>query len=262
MDGSNSHAHAPRDVFRLVDEQVLKWNARERPIPGLRPYWPVVTISREYGSQGAALGKRVAHRLGFTYWDRELVASLAETLRVGEVAVSQLDEHVRRAVEDVLRTVLFQQPIMALDYADELRKLLLAIQKRGSAVIIGRGSHSFLAQESSLRVRVVCPFNVRVAALRTRKGLSEAAAVHELRAEDAQRVEFVRRTFGADVTDPTCFDVVVNTHTLEPEKADEVVLAAYRVKFGRLPEVTRGVQDESTGLRAGLGEEGIDSTVA
>lgn len=250
MDKLNLHAHAPRDVARLVEEQVLKWSLSERQRPRTQPYWPVVTISREYGSQGAELGKRVARRMGFVYWDRAIVTDLAETLRAGEGAIENLDEHARTAIDDLLGTVLFQETIMSMDYTDELRRLLLEIQRGGSAVIVGRGAHCFLNPESSLRVRVVSPFSRRVAGLRARKGLSEEAAIREIRAADADRAEFVRRTFGADVSDPTRYDIIVNTHWLQPDTSEAIVLDAYGAKFGRLPTTTtdelhRGCEDFS-----------------
>ena len=35
----------------------------------------IITISREFGSGGRELGKRLADALGFAYYDREIVSS-------------------------------------------------------------------------------------------------------------------------------------------------------------------------------------------
>ena len=39
----------------------------------------VITISREFGSGGREIGKRLADELGFTYYDREIVEELASS---------------------------------------------------------------------------------------------------------------------------------------------------------------------------------------
>ena len=37
----------------------------------------IITISREFGSGGRELGKRLADELGFDYYDREIISSIA-----------------------------------------------------------------------------------------------------------------------------------------------------------------------------------------
>ena len=43
----------------------------------------IITISREFGSGGRELGKRLAESLGIAYYDREIVTALAEKERIG-----------------------------------------------------------------------------------------------------------------------------------------------------------------------------------
>ena len=38
----------------------------------------IITISREFGSGGRELGKRMADLLGFAYIDREIISEIAE----------------------------------------------------------------------------------------------------------------------------------------------------------------------------------------
>ena len=44
----------------------------------------IITVSREFGSGGRELGKRLAEALGFSYYDREIVAALAEKTGLDE----------------------------------------------------------------------------------------------------------------------------------------------------------------------------------
>ena len=53
----------------------------------------IVTISREFGSGGRELGKRLADTLGFDYYDREIITAIAQA--------QGMDEHyVEQALED------------------------------------------------------------------------------------------------------------------------------------------------------------------
>ena len=44
----------------------------------------IVTISREFGSGGRELGKRLADALGFDYYDREIITAIAEKQQLDE----------------------------------------------------------------------------------------------------------------------------------------------------------------------------------
>ena len=54
----------------------------------------IITISREFGSGGRELGKRLAEQLGFNYFDREIITEIANH--------TKLDEHY---IQMILRKV-------------------------------------------------------------------------------------------------------------------------------------------------------------
>ena len=58
----------------------------------------VITISREFGSGGRELGKRMADVLGFDYYDKEIITAIA--------AKSGMDENY---VESALESNFWQQ---------------------------------------------------------------------------------------------------------------------------------------------------------
>ena len=53
----------------------------------------VITISREFGSGGRELGKRLAEDLGIAYYDREIISAIAEKSSLAESYVDQIVEH-------------------------------------------------------------------------------------------------------------------------------------------------------------------------
>ncbi len=66
-------------IERLVKDQVKKWEsspAREKR--KLEIPFPVITVSMEPGSGGSLVAQQVAERLGFDYFHRGIVESIAK----------------------------------------------------------------------------------------------------------------------------------------------------------------------------------------
>ena len=52
----------------------------------------IITISREFGSGGREVGKRLADELGFAYYDREIIAAVAKNSELDEGYVEKILE--------------------------------------------------------------------------------------------------------------------------------------------------------------------------
>ena len=52
----------------------------------------VLAISRQLGSGGSLIGQEVAKRLGFGYFDRDILQRAAESLGVDEAGLAPLEE--------------------------------------------------------------------------------------------------------------------------------------------------------------------------
>ena len=53
----------------------------------------VITISRQFGSGGRELGRRLAEELGFAYYDDEIIAEISKRTSLSEEYVQQIVEH-------------------------------------------------------------------------------------------------------------------------------------------------------------------------
>ena len=53
----------------------------------------IITISREFGSGGRTIGKEVAEKLGYAYYDRELIEKTAEETGFSEAFIEKYGEH-------------------------------------------------------------------------------------------------------------------------------------------------------------------------
>lgn len=62
----------------------------------------IITISREFGSGGREVGKRLADALGYGYYDREILTAMAQSTEMEESYLEQILE--RGAASSMRRT--------------------------------------------------------------------------------------------------------------------------------------------------------------
>jgi cytidylate kinase len=216
----------PRTVDQIVEQQVARWQLeRARRREEARPH-PVITVSRQYGARGAAVAHAVAERLGYSYWNREIVEEIARHAQVSELLVRNFDEHHRASIVETVRSMTVGGRLSSSEYFRELALVVHGIAQHGDAVIVGRGA-GFLVP-TAFRVRVVAPVDDRVRGLSERRGISASEARTQVADTDADRAAFVHDHYGRVVDDPAAYDLYVNTASFGVDGAADIVVAAFR----------------------------------
>jgi len=230
-----------RSLEQLVRHQVRRWEIEERNRPGAPP--ACIALSRSPGSGGAEVGLRVAEVLGYGFFGIELVDEIARKTHVQRHLVEGLDEHLRNAVERFLSDGFRSGSFRESDYLRGLMRTLGALSQRGGAVILGRGSPFVLPASRTLRVLVIAPLEFRATRAAAARKLELDAARRVVEAEDAERRRFLGHHFHVDPDDPSLYDLVVNTGTIGPAGAAELVGRAFEERFRELaPRVPRAMQ--------------------
>jgi cytidylate kinase len=226
----------PREMGATVEAQADHRALKPRGIRDpIQLAWPVVTIARELGDRDSSLGRNLARRLGFAYWDRGILMEFVHHLQGDRAANFKFDRRLRIAVEALLGTRMASAEVVLADYADEIRVIRGLVVRRGGVVINGRGAQLLVDPHSALRVRLVTPFNLRACRVETRDHIPFKAAEQLIMSDNRERAGFVLRATGHDVADPANFDLIVNTMTYPGERALGLVLMAYFAKFGAGP---------------------------
>ena len=224
---------------QIINAQIRAWSEQQtvrKREDKRRTFWPVITISREFGARGAALAKILGKRMGFEIWDKDLIRAVADE-RGGDMRMLKtLDEHRQKGIEDAVRGALTGQHTN-LQYVRSLMRVVHTLAAHGSCIVVGRGANFICKPAQALNVRVVCPFEKRIQGYAEREGLDLRPARKILEQRDAERAEFIRRTFRKDVAAPAHYDLALNSGTYSLEQLADLVLAAYQAKTGqRLPE--------------------------
>lgn len=188
----------------------------------------VVALSRLPGSLGDDVGRLVAEQMGFQFYDREILRRIAESAQAREYTVASLDEKDRPTLTDWLCSLTLDSYLSPYGYREHLKRVLSAVARVGSAVILGRGAHLLLPAGTALRVLVVAPLPFRIQTYADREGLDRAEAAKQVREQEAERRAFLRRHFHAELTDLLAFDLVLNTAALGVEGAAASIVSALK----------------------------------
>jgi cytidylate kinase len=238
--GLMMHGPLPRSVEAIVDQQVRAWRAKNRVERTRREAAPrVVTVSREFGAGGARIARQVAEALGFTLWDHEFVTHLAERAGAEARFVENIDERERDLLDDVIATRL-RGSISGSGYRMLLARTVAEVAEHGAAVLVGRGANFFVRPEQALRVRVICPLELRIRRYAERENLLIAQAERIVHQKDRERARFVRQLCDEDATNPLHYDLLVNTGDIGEDQSAALIIDAYAARFGTVELAMRG----------------------
>ncbi len=194
---------------------------------------PYISISREAGSGGIEVAQRLADRLGWQIYDREIVEAIARRANVREELVARFDEQVRSELDTYVYNVLTGHLLNNTDYLSLLTNVLVSIGHYGNAIILGRGANFILPPEAGLRVRLVAPLPVRQQYIMQTRGCDEKAALDEITARDTERQKFHQHHFRTKLEDPCAYDVVINTGYVDLGSAVDSIVTLAEAKLGR-----------------------------
>ncbi len=215
--------------FRMRLRHLLERAALDEPPrePALGPY---LTVSREAESGGAEVARRVAERLGWRVLGRELVQDLAHQLELEPRLLELMDETHVDWFSETLLNLFNSRLVLQGSYVSMLSRSIVLAVCGGPVVIVGRAANLVLPPEFGLRVRIVAPRGLRVAALADREGLDLRAAGDRLDEVDAGRADFVRRHYHTKAADPQHYDLVIDTGRLGIDAAADLIHRALELR--------------------------------
>jgi len=201
-----------------------------------------VTISRQIGSGGEEIARRVCDLLKYRYFDKQLMIEAASDVGLSRDHVIDYSEDryelqtflarlfragprpVKRVsvrTEDASgRVNLTAETIDEGQYVALIKTAVRAAAEQGDIVIVGRGGQAILQDRPDvLHVRVVAPDGTRIARLQEEEGLTIEEAQAKIARQDRATAEYLGRFFGIRWDDPALYHLVINTGKLSIEGA-------------------------------------------
>lgn len=182
---------------------------------------PVITISREIGSEGENIAERVAATLGYHFVDKKFIGDV-----LGEYGLVEFDreyetvpgfwERFKAQRGDDLETMVAM-----------LNKVVRAMAHHGNVVILGRSGFEVLIDFSDvLRVRLQAPFSVRVEHVMAQQKITNEQAKAIVNESDKVRMAYAEEFYRAPWEAIHAFDLVINTSKISPDLAATWVVNA------------------------------------
>ncbi len=199
----------------------------------------IITIGREYGSGGRAIGELVAKSLGIACYDKKLITLAAERSGLSDEFIEEHEQRSHNAfLASFAATASYQSgffsaqnlPLSASIFISQAQ-VIRDIAERESAVIVGRCADYVLSgRENTLNVFIFAPTEARLRRIQALYGLSEAEALKKIASSDKERgnhyFRFTDRKWGKAQN----YDLCINSALLGIERTAEMIVDAARLE--------------------------------
>ncbi|MDP6039378.1 MAG: cytidylate kinase-like family protein [Candidatus Latescibacteria bacterium] len=215
----------------------------------------VITISRQYGTEGLTIGQQVAEELGYSCVDRELIEEVAKEAHVPVAEAERFDEHPQNAVIRLVKRLI--TPVYPEDLSAEQRahiktegkeeehrrpfgldedrfvrltkEVIERMAEHGNVVLMGRGGQALLAQKKdALHVRIFAPREYLVNNVVRSENLTKEKARERVVQVNRERLKYAERHYGIDLTRVEHYHMAINTARTGVEVSVRMLVEAAR----------------------------------
>jgi cytidylate kinase len=195
----------------------------------------VITISRHFGAGGRTLGEMVSKRLGYTFYDNELIQLVSLKAKVSEEEVESFEKEtggaLKKLISDIapksLHDLILSRKHGAMDeaiYIDVLHKIITKIADEGNAVIIGRGSQYILEDSPDVyHVLITADMEDRIKFMEETHNLTYEQAIKAIEDENKRRANLYSKFGRTDYDQSDRYHLVLNTSLLNLDSACDMM---------------------------------------
>ena len=203
----------------------------------------VITISRELGSGGRTIGRKLAQKLNYRYSDKELIRNLQEKFHLTTSGIEKLKGQKKNWFNDFIQLVApAPQADMFIDpdsqYIKEFRadlttddiheaevEIIKAIAAEGPCVIAGRSAFFVLqGMENKVDVFISASMEHRIERVMRKQGLSREQAIEVIERVDKGRDNYIKRYTGKSRYDARNYDLCIDVDKLTEDEAVDLIL--------------------------------------
>ena len=194
----------------------------------------IITVSREFGSGGRELGKRVADLLGFDYYDSEIISAIADKSGLDPNFVeTTLDNHGWQdfpvSFGGTMHSVAYMNA-SKIDLLVQQKKVIEGIAALGKdCVIIGRNADAILKDLRPFSIFVCADREAKIARCRARaredEKLTDRELVRKMKEINKSRARTREFLTGSEWGHCQSYHLTVNTGDWDMKKLAKAVAA-------------------------------------
>lgn len=213
------YAQFKKAVMKSVKEKVVA-----EPSPKTRNR--IITISREFGSGGRTIGKKVAAKLGIPCYDNESIEKIS-----AEIAYTK--KYVEKYSEYTLSDKLYENDLAGRTYdgqsdADKLwivqKNVITKLAEEGSCVIVGRCADYILSDIANcLTVFIQASDEKRSERIKNVYGEREESLAQRLQDKDLKRSAYYEHYTGTSWGIASNYDLCLDSGMLGIDKCVDII---------------------------------------
>ena len=195
----------------------------------------IITISREFGSGGRELGKRLADALGVPCYDQQIIELVAEREKLDKTYVaSRSEKDIRVFYPTTIARGFYRSNYMVMQSVQIMsaeQDIIKKLAASGDCVIVGRAADVILEEYKPFRIFVCADDASKIARCRSRaesnENLSDKEILRKCREIDKRRSSYRRMFTDKKWGDASGSDICINTtgreiKTLIPSLSDYI----------------------------------------
>jgi cytidylate kinase len=201
----------------------------------------VITISREVGSGGRTVGRKLAEKLGVRYCDKQLIKKLTEMFGLNASEIESIKAKKKSWLEDLFSKITpeFGSEMFipkGVEYAPEVTsgeifnyesQVLEQLAEESSCVIAGRSGFFVLKDHpNKFDVFIHASKPNRVKRIMRKQELSEKEAEEVISYVDKARENYIQQYASTSRYDLRNYDIVLNMDYLTEDQAVDLILKA------------------------------------
>ena len=203
----------------------------------------IITISREIGSGGGSVGRKLAEKLNVNYINKQLVQALEEKFNLTSSAIEHLKNKKKHWFTDLFEQVApapkttiqvggytfsreFPDSVTVEDIYEAEKEILNAIADEGSCIITGRSAFFVLKDRpNKVDIFITASKDARIERIMTKQSMTKEQAVKLIEKVDEGRDNYVKRYTNLSRYDMRNYDLILDMDYLTEDEAVEKILS-------------------------------------
>ena len=197
----------------------------------------VVTITRQFGSLGRPIAKRMSEILDIGYYDRDLVDEAAKKLKLPVSVVDKEEESAKKVPLNPFTRMKYPLGKGTSDTQDAIfeaqQNIIQFLAEKETCIIVGRCSDFILEEmKNAMHIYIYAPYDVRVQQSVDNLKMDIQEARQMIVDVDEARDSYHMHYAGYLPDDKNHKDILIDSSFLGVEKTAQYLAEAVRQKFG------------------------------
>ena len=194
----------------------------------------IITISRQFGSGGRAIGELLANKLGISFYDKELISMAAKESGMSPEVFKSVDEKAANSLLYSLSMGMYNfgsgfSAMGDLPVNDKLyllqHKIIKEIAEKESCVIVGRCADYVLKDNPDcVNIFIYADMEYRKQESVKRHGIDAARAEHIINKTDKSRANYYSFYSGRKWGAVENYDLCIDSSKLSEENIVELII--------------------------------------